>query len=322
MLRFVRNLAASFFKHDPLELPAELSNVSCHKDPFNITPAANAIMAAEERILERIPSDQKLVILMGENHSYHVNKLLMGAILKEQTARQKENPQKYSFALGYEGPYNITKLISRQTILNESERDCPAMAFAALTPDQKYESQDTLFKICLAEKISTRFNDIASVRIGPASLIDVDDPLTKDIIQKHRPDLAKVQVILRAPMLFSPALDCDDGLALSNLAIVQNAMDHLKETNARIYIQHCGTAHMFAPKQQKKDFSLKALFEKQGAYVLPVFTHYEHTLKNTRPDRHEQKYTLKISGLDKGDVPEKDFAELRKKVAAVSGLDI
>jgi hypothetical protein len=64
-----------------------------------------------------------------------------------------------------------------------------------------------------------------------------------------------------------------DGMYLRNQVIVRHAMDHLgKLGNDYLYIQHCGSAHIFGDKAEAFPYeqSLSALFEQAGAQTLMV----------------------------------------------------
>jgi hypothetical protein len=81
-------------------------NVDCSQNPYDLRPAVNAIMAAQNWILDRLPKGQKLIIIMGEYHRRFLHTHLREAVLRALD-QQKECDPKRSFAYGVELPSNF-----------------------------------------------------------------------------------------------------------------------------------------------------------------------------------------------------------------------
>jgi hypothetical protein len=77
-----------------------------------------------------------------------------------------------------------------------------------------------------------------------------------------------------------------EGVRLRNHTIVERAMAHMQETDAAIYIQDCGKAHLFGERNKGclYEHSLGALFAEYCVDVLPVFIGSRGGRPNNFPD--------------------------------------
>ena len=133
----------------------------------------------------------------------------------------------------------------------------------------------------LKRGISTRFNDAASRGYTPQQqYIDTRDATTANI-------LASKGLLPRHPVEMASI----EGLDLRNACIVENAKKHIKDTKVKIYVQHCGMAHMMGGKgpwlsngeQYSYKNSLADLFNKEGMHVVPFFHTVTHPLMSFSP---------------------------------------
>lgn len=305
-------------------------DIDCRATPYDLRPAVSAIMMASNWLLEQLPEDQTLIILMGERHRSQTHTLLQKYLLKSLCNQAVKTPEK-TFAFGFEGDHNYAfkKQSLKDTFLSfiGYERPTDQRAISAFIRDVAHAKEKAdFFKFCAHEKISVRFNDIANINRSILSPIDQTDAFSLNLIRKNRPDLVGKN-ILRG--------NTSDGIALSNLAIVEKAIEHVRETTCRIYIQQCGLSHLFGRKKHIDDFldmglfkhireeyayadSLSARFKERGFTILPVspnFESHEHIPDESEVDLRQ---TIKIVGLEEGDRNVVAFDKLQKKISKAS----
>ncbi|PZO79074.1 MAG: hypothetical protein DI626_11690 [Micavibrio aeruginosavorus] len=311
--------------------PGPGCTVDCSAAPFDLRPALDAIMTAENWILDRMPESRKLVIVFGECHSYQTHQFLQQAVLlrhKEQAAR---DPQK-SFAYGYEFekkfwrryPHNIDLHTEFATIQWERglnlENDYPEIylsAYQKLAKSHDLQGSQPLIALCQREGISVSFNDAAS-RINlesMRSIIDADDPQVRRIIAEH-------PALPRGEMYSIGA----DGMYLRNIAIAENAMEHIGQTDAKIYIQHCGQDHVQGNPDRNMPYgqSLCAQFRQKNVDVLSVvFKCDSEQHRMHAPDvKQEAAHTLIIENMAPALSAIYAYDHARRCVNQASGLNL
>lgn len=274
-------------------------------DPFDLRPVVKAIMDAENMILDRIPPDQKLVILMGEDHSCQTHTLLLQALL--QAHKQAAHPT----ALGLEGSHNIDWL-------NEP-----------LPPDDsETTSGAALLRFCKTQKVDVRFNDLArGEKLSPdgttfqqTAILDRGDEMTENIIFRHA-SLSYDDLPIHCESLL--------GIALRNIGIVENAISHNKKSDARIYVQHCGRGHVFGSRSDGHPYkaSLTSLFHRHGFAVLAVCS-YDDDFIDNGPDDWPHDALKDVSdvivpaNMADGHIEDFKYDIVRQRVNAASGYDL
>jgi len=277
-------------------------------DPFDLRPVVKKIMDMENMILDRLPPDQKLVILVGE---YHMN---MTHILLIQAVIQAHKQVPHRFALGLELPHDnidfIDVLMETETLTNEKPHIINAM-----------DSYNALFKFCRTQEIDVRFNDLART---DDFRMDADDEMTANIIRKH--GLPRDVSPHECPIDTRTIL----GMKLRNIGIVENAISHIKKSDARIYIQHCGENHVFGSKLRLENYpyeeSLTSLFHQHGFAVLAVSLKDKFAVPGPYKWPHDALKDVSdvIVPLDMDDGHALDFKYdvLRQRVNAASGYDL
>ena len=270
-----------------MRLPGHLQIIDNSQSPLDLRPVVAAIMEAENWILERIPPDKKIVLIAGEVHNDYMHSFLWQALLKAHALQRAQNSD-LSFALGYERPKNYT--FEKSAMAGEK-------TFSPNTQGYKVErvrKYEDLRDLAAKENISMSSNDISVIPkprlvkykiFGKTvlnetvimSYINQDDPFSKSIVEKYRPDLLGKEVLRSSPVprILDPKKEFfeRDGIELSNCAIVVNAIAHMQETNVRIYIQQCGQYHATGfrtagSKAYAKSLSRK--FQEAGCHVLPI----------------------------------------------------
>lgn len=236
--------------------------VDCTIEPYNLYPVVDALMSAENWLLKNIPKGQKVVLILAEDHRVMTDVALRQAVLSAHVKQFWHDPT-CRFAFGFEGPHNKYApdiMINSQKLLEKVAED----------PDLSYQKETNrqLFAFCLEHGIDTRFNDIADYKDDNGNdIIDQNDPLTRDIIANSKTALLDEDDIIRESDYLSTTL----GLTLSNMAIVENAKTHIRETQSRLYIQDCGFTHALGDKGELayKD-SLAYLFRNAGFAVITL----------------------------------------------------
>lgn len=290
--------------------PAE---VDCSERPYDLRPALQAITSAENWFLERIPAEQTLVVLIGEDHPYQSHTFLQTALLKDH-ARKLQEKEFPAFAFGIEVPNNILQNHNERTEPS-SDPHSPERHLDAIFGEQSIAPSTKMFlQTCSEQSISVNFNDIATKDLRYShSVIDQTDQSARAIVRKYYSDLKGKAV---------PREFCNDGqefgIKLSNLAIVENAINHMQRPDAkgtRIYIQNCGALHVTG---------LTDLFQKRGFAVLPVFLSFDDEIKAAIPESFADKLeqSVRISGLAPARQVAMTFDEAKKKIERASKLNL
>lgn len=294
--------------------------VDCFLNPWDLRPAINAIMEAQNWILDRLPPHKPLVILIGERHDHQTHALLQQAVL-ENLYLQNLRWRKRTFAFGFEAAHNFVSS-SLGTVETDFHGQAIITGFNAIAEKQEElvsHYADT-FKFCLRNNISVQFNDIASKRNDDVSIIDQTDAFSRKIIEKYAPNLLSKE-ILRS----HPSSNLTDGVMLSNHAIVENAIAHMRSTRAKIYVQHAGTGHIagYTPVDVRYNDSLCMRFMEQGFAVLPIIPRYEID-KNYIPEDANQilKHSIRIENMAQSSVHKIDYESVKRLVNRNSSLNL
>lgn len=295
--------------------------VDCAADPCDLRPAHDHILARVEAVGRNLRAGQPMVILVGEYHMRPVTKLLQAMLL--DTLSKDANAK---IACGIEYPHDGLGAIMNASgfkvsqndyaFLSRNDRDGQrglTVSLAAMEAESAPVTHDTLFNFCRDQKISTRFNDAA---INHETMtLDHHDPLTRAVIEQYAPPEIPGDQIAAASNI---------GMALRNIVMVQNVMTHIQDSGASIYIQHCGTDHIYGHRGDGCAYqhSLTAMFEQAGVAVIPVITCYGDDVSSV-PLAARKAFTnsvtlanLSLENFKMNDPGEVAFIE---KVAAHSG---
>ncbi len=229
--------------------------VSCAADPDDLRPA----LAALERETAVRAARSPLVVLMAEDHTVPVHKLLrqglMARLLKTSSP----------FAYGMERAHDMLAYLMEKSFDQTVPKDLCAQIEAvdhnghrlarvfraALMPEHTPLTGKNLLAFCLENGISIRANDAAKIRIDNKWYLD--SPQNQNIPVESR-----------------------EGVARRNQVIVERALAHMKESAVNIYVQDCGMGHLLGHQSDKGIWpyaeSLSALFAQAGVNVLPVYT--------------------------------------------------
>lgn len=219
-----------------------------------------------------------LIIVFGENHGSPNHHSLQKDLLKGLLTTGVR------FAFGYEYPHTFTEKLFKRTVLGKLSPFLPDREKLARQALKKHVSDLTwrnpflppeslieLFKFCLKHRISTSFNDIADNGEADDCVIDQTDTLTANLIKRYYPDQIGSK-ILRETNPHDSAV-----MALSNISMAENAICHLKRTQAYIYVQHCGLNHLIGSVCDRGinpfNKSLSAQFNERGFNVLAIIPH-------------------------------------------------
>lgn len=143
------------------------------------------------------------------------------------------------------------KNLVKENISIEADPDGQKMLKLCFKHIAMYGAMNPVLKFCYQHNVSVSFNDIASdqdyLDCGENeasklfSIVDQSDGLSREMIQRYAPHLIN-ETIYRSSE--APEMDMIAGIMLSNRTMVHNAMAHIKRSQAKIYIQHCGLAHV------------------------------------------------------------------------------
>jgi len=256
-------------------------------EPYNLYPATDALMGAENWLLRNIPKNQKIVIILAEEHAITTDVALRQAVLSAHVKQFWHDPQ-LSFAFGYEQPHNIYA----PDIMADNRRLTETFVKMSGLGESK-ETNQQLFEFCLAHGIQIAFNDIADYQKQNGDhVVDQNDEFTRGIIAEHAPHLLDgPEEIVRE----SAQSNMTDGLILSNLAIVKNAIRHMEKTQSRIYIQDCGVTHALGDKYHLNySDSLAQLFRDAGYAVITLIPSLQKFIPN---EALENEHIIFSTGL-------------------------
>ncbi len=276
--------------------------VDCEDAPYDLRPVVEAVMAAENWLLSRLPPDQKIVFLLNESHTDQMHGLFQEAILKAHTVQKRKNPV-LNFGFGLEIMHT-----------HKAKNGVPVMEGMMITGE---EANRHLIAFALRKKISVRFNDAAMAsmpELFEIPTLDVTDKLTRDMMVKRTG--------FASPFFSSVE---QDGLAIRNDVIVHNAIKHMEHIGARIYLQQCGAGHSFGARQSPYEDSLYLKFKEKGCAVVPVFPQRfdidPHHLRWNVPPTAIMDSIL-VSGMAISEFYEESYATARALVVAASGPNI
>lgn len=244
--------------------------VDCAADPYDLRPAQAGILERVQEVSARLRGRQPLVVLMGERHMTPAVKMLQTMVLDHLA---KAAPSQV--ACGIEYPHDgLGVLMSRcgfsvasssYPVLKHQDGDGQRglmVSLAALTLPDAPVTHDTLLDYCRRQGLSTRFTDAAQTEDGV--LLNSADPLTADVMMRCAPGVPEDKIPVASNV----------GMALRNVAIVQNVVTHIQDTGASLYVQHCGVDHIYGHRGDHcaYEHSLTSLFAQAGVMTVPVFT--------------------------------------------------
>ncbi len=233
---------------------------------YDLRPYADIIVEKALKRLKETP-DKPLILMLGEDHyvlSHPVIQMLVLKKLKDHgvdIAFGKEfehnNLAKnfYRKVKGVQEKESLSAFIAEND-LNGSLSLKSYIAFGNFVSNAY--SHKTLLNFILKEKIPNRFNDTATI----GTQLNNDDPQTKRAIKDLYPENIEDDLNVREAQ----------AIHIRNHMMVQNAIAHTKKTRPRVYVQHCGAAHLIGSKKDQflYQHSLTTLFKDMGYSVLVV----------------------------------------------------
>lgn len=270
---------------------------------FDVRPYVQEIMERINWLEERLPEDVPIVILIGENHSVSSHKVVYQAILQQLRGRN------------YSHGYELSRSSHQYGAIEQRWTDYADLlnftghAQLALT---------SVYRECLNQENFGHPNDI-SIYPDPIfsdqAFIDENDIQSLLLIMRYFPNSERP--ILRG----SSTAPCADGVALSNYAIVENALAHLRSTQARLYVQNVGSAHtvetthtvldqdgnLIKSETHKMDTSLSKLFSKKGCVTVTIIPYTNDENTQVKHNLTDAQNVIIARGLDQ-QVLRPDFA--------------
>ena len=296
-------------RHDSVST-SPFGHLDCQENPYDLRPMVRQIMEAENWLLDRLPPDRPLVIIMGEHHDSQGHKLLQKAVLmahEEMSGQSKAG----KFAFGYENYHDYVHRFTGKRI--DDPNGCEAVkTHRTYFMGDIHKAKQDLLDYCVDKNISVGFNDVSCT----GQKIDYTDPFTREIVSKHYPELLKKTPPDRSSNR--------RGHAISNLCIVEKALEHMQRTQARVYIQQCGQAHVFGCKElgYPIEESLSKRFKERGAEILPVICNYEiaeEYIPDEAQEFLERSVILSHNEIAPGIIP---FDPVRRGIGIQSELNL
>lgn len=264
-----------------------IPTVSCHRDPLDVRPAIDAL----ENMIRQRSADGPLIVLMGEEHMFPANQILPQAIASR--FKNTSDHTDHRIAYGMEWEHNSLNSV----ISNLNKFDDIHLIHAFRAADLQLfglPAERNMLAFCRHHSISVRFNDAASACKSGHCYLDASDPQTKELMGD---DAAKI-IGMTSPQ----------GMALRNKMIINNALQHMEDTKADIYIQQCGAIHLFGNQKMiypdfgeiENAFSDSLTAVRSDVNILPVFvTSSINSLDHIPPEAMAALQSgLVIDGLD------------------------
>ena len=295
--------------HDPISYNP-FGHLDCQENPYDLRPMVRRIMEAESSILDRLPPDRQLVIIMGEHHGAQGHMLLQKAVFMAHEKLRGESDAG-NFAVGAEYSHDY---IARYT---GKEIDDPHGHEAIEVRRHyymgcAYAAHKDVLDYCVDKKISVSFNDAACRN----EIIDYNEPFTREIVRRYSPGMLERGPVNRGG---DPR-----GIAISNLCMVEKSIEHINRTQARVYLHTCGQAHVLGASDTNYPFeeSLSARFLERGFEILPVICNYEMA-QHYIPAEAERLFSQSIL-LSHNEYGSEEilFKDLRRAIGFQSGLDL
>jgi hypothetical protein len=298
----------------------------CCTNPFDLRPAVDGILKRIDQVCATLQESQPLVVLIGEHHGIPAHILIQAMFLDRLAADQNRK-----IAYGYESPHNLLgRTISRQLPYRLTAEDEAAisasdldgrMALAAclgyIDHNDAPVSRHAFFKFCMSAGVSMRFND-AALNFSQQLTLNKADPLTADTIRRHAPGHDGSAITGYSPL----------GVALRNRVIIENAKNHMHQTNAKIYIQNCGRNHIFGNVHDgyTAQDSLTALINKHAVPVLSIFmqARADDMMKSIPQDANlffDQTLFIKNMARDEFKLASMEEGRFFKRLCKESGVD-
>ena len=140
-------------------------------------------------------------------------------------------------------------------------------------------------------------------------MVDFSHAPTRAIFEKHMPELVGKDVY----RFTSPDGTVSvEGIRASNIVMAENAIEHMKRAQARIYVQAVGNGHVLGAETCPYEDSLSAAFKARGFAVLSVVEGPTAKLPAEKPVD-----IIKVKGL----AFVADYTMPYKKLKSVVGID-
>ncbi len=243
--------------------------IDCSRDPFNIRPAYQAIMHTQNWILDRLPADKKLVIIMGESHNLTLNALLLQASIRELHKQQKANPDR-SVAVSIELPSNFSEM--KRGVKPSDDQSRMRANVDSFQRDGffiwGYDGHSACLEFCMRANIPISFHDVT---MTPRIEIIAASPESERVINSYPVNVTGQRVNSKSR----------DHMAVRNMVCVEHVVAQTEASGARIVVVSAGAAHIGGYNKFPYKESLTALFMNRGFSVLPVnmdWSRYSSTL--------------------------------------------
>lgn len=259
--------------------------IDCSANPYDLRPAAEAILTRALDMLSQRTNDKPVVILMGECH------IASAHIALQQMVAQSLKESEQNFMVGVELPHNAWSVIARDDMdidvpdgLYYSPNDLDDGGQASLTAYLSHDGTDgapvahqNLYSYFLNNRIPTFFNDAAKTKAG----LDMNDPL-----------------MVHEEIVVQPK-DIAGAMKARNKIMASLGDKYAKATGADIILQTTGMAHILGDEadHSSPDDSLMAAYEKAGFHVLPVFVNSEFNMKVPKEAADKLSAAITAKGL-------------------------
>jgi hypothetical protein len=287
-----------------------LCTVDCSADPLNVLYPADKIMEVIAARRAAIGPDKKLVVLMGEAHSMPTHQALT-ALLLQQLHQNTKSKLGENFTMNFEFRHNYCSLLTSVGMEmavpeglfytpGQYDRSGKALLLASLgffEPSASPVSVLNSFALCDALEIPTCFNDAAKTN---QSTLDLKDPVTRQAAEEY---FARAKQNMPQDIYSTSP----EGMAIRNMIMARQALEHAEYHQANLILQSTGLAHGLGHEQDKDLFahSLYQKFTDTDADVLVVVpTSQAFCLNNVPP---EARATIRSSVIIVEGLAENEF---------------
>ncbi len=270
----------------------DVLRVDCSNAPLDIRPAVNAIVARVEAVSQFLRdqgSAQKIVVVMGEGHTFSIHKILQAAVIR--ALRQKEdagNAPWKNLVVAHEGdhalPLNGIKMAielyasgkikllpyAKDIFSQLSVREEMAYYLAYFTSTMAPVAKHARDVLSYRMNIPTIHNDVSR---NSSRMFKADRAIVSDVLSQQ--DQSFVPQNVDEEMIDAVS---KIGMTLRNHFMANKLGEFMMTHDSNLAVQTTGLDHIFGHLSEGLSYktSLTHYLRAQGMAVIPVLVHGDY----------------------------------------------
>ena len=246
--------------------------INCSANLYDLRPAANIIVGAAAKMRADLADDVPLVILIGETHniSAHLElQHLVAATFHDQGTVFAQAMERPSNTLAHMMTEAMGLDVSRgegyyDSLIPFDPRGTASLAasIVCMHPEWAPVAEKNFNAFLYHNDIPTIFNDAARDFSLNHAMLDMTDPLVQ----------AGALIYTRDDEYVADAIS-SSGMAVRNWVMAKRGLAFMQDHHVNVMVQNIGAHHLLGCRSDGFGYaeSLSALYQKNGAAVLPVF---------------------------------------------------